>query len=210
MTLKSEVPVLHWYNGELLTMAENLGRRLLPSFNTSTGIPHGKVSSALNFPSKNKQKTYDEYISIIFLQSKIFLDFVQNPFRTRDLKWFDLQFRSFQRIIINHKNCFHKLYLLVFWNFIFYNFSIRSISDTAYAVYPSLGKHALLVQAQWFWSLLPFPASLAILSMNKRHTKLWTGSGRSDIGKIYNYFAYGDRSSWHFALASLAHVLKYN
>ncbi|CAH0578191.1 unnamed protein product [Chrysodeixis includens] len=43
-TLKHEVPCLHWYNGELLTMAEDLGKRLLPSFNTSTGIPHGKIN----------------------------------------------------------------------------------------------------------------------------------------------------------------------
>ncbi|CAG4955198.1 unnamed protein product [Colias eurytheme] len=42
--LKNEVPALHWYNGELLQKAEDLGRRLLPAFNTSTGIPHGRVN----------------------------------------------------------------------------------------------------------------------------------------------------------------------
>ncbi|XP_045509540.1 ER degradation-enhancing alpha-mannosidase-like protein 3 [Colias croceus] len=42
--LKNEVPALHWYNGELLRKAEDLGRRLLPAFNTSTGIPHGRVN----------------------------------------------------------------------------------------------------------------------------------------------------------------------
>nr|XP_021187519.2 ER degradation-enhancing alpha-mannosidase-like protein 3 [Helicoverpa armigera] len=42
--LKSEVPALQWYNGELLAMAEDLGKRLLPSFNTSTGIPHGRIN----------------------------------------------------------------------------------------------------------------------------------------------------------------------
>lgn len=42
--LKPEVLALQWYNGELLAMAEDLGRRLLPAFNTSTGIPHGKVN----------------------------------------------------------------------------------------------------------------------------------------------------------------------
>lgn len=45
--LKYDVPVLQWYNGELLAMAADLGKRLLPSFNTSTGIPHGKVSKLL-------------------------------------------------------------------------------------------------------------------------------------------------------------------
>ena len=35
---------LDWYNGELLRMSEELGRRLLPAFNTSTGLPYPKVS----------------------------------------------------------------------------------------------------------------------------------------------------------------------
>ncbi|KAJ8737528.1 hypothetical protein PYW08_000123 [Mythimna loreyi] len=43
-TLKHDVPALQWYNGELLKMAENLGKRLLPAFNTSTGIPHGRIN----------------------------------------------------------------------------------------------------------------------------------------------------------------------
>ena len=34
---------LDWYNSELLTMSEELGRRLLPAFNTSTGLPYPKV-----------------------------------------------------------------------------------------------------------------------------------------------------------------------
>ncbi|CAK1588810.1 unnamed protein product [Parnassius mnemosyne] len=42
--LRGEVAVLRWYNGELLALAEDLGRRLLPAFNTSTGIPHGRVN----------------------------------------------------------------------------------------------------------------------------------------------------------------------
>lgn len=45
--LKNEVPALEWYDGELLAMAEDLGRRLLPAFNTSTGIPHGRVSTLI-------------------------------------------------------------------------------------------------------------------------------------------------------------------
>lgn len=34
-----------WYRGELLEMAKDLGYRLLPAFNTSTGIPHARVRS---------------------------------------------------------------------------------------------------------------------------------------------------------------------
>ncbi|VVC96952.1 unnamed protein product [Leptidea sinapis] len=44
MALKHDIPTLQWYNGELLDMAEDLGRRLLPAFNTSTKIPHGRVN----------------------------------------------------------------------------------------------------------------------------------------------------------------------
>ncbi|CAH2240998.1 jg15130, partial [Pararge aegeria aegeria] len=43
-SLKNDILVLKWYNGELLTMAEDLGRRLLPAFYTSTGIPHGRIN----------------------------------------------------------------------------------------------------------------------------------------------------------------------
>ena len=37
-------PHMSWYRGELLTMAKDLGNRLLPAFNTSTGIPHPRVN----------------------------------------------------------------------------------------------------------------------------------------------------------------------
>ena len=32
-----------WYNGELVGLAEELGKRLLPAFETSTGIPYPRV-----------------------------------------------------------------------------------------------------------------------------------------------------------------------
>lgn len=35
---------LDWYNSELLDLAEDLGRRLLPAFETNTGIPHPRVN----------------------------------------------------------------------------------------------------------------------------------------------------------------------
>lgn len=34
-----------WYNNELVPMAKEIGYRLLPAFNTSTGIPYPRVSS---------------------------------------------------------------------------------------------------------------------------------------------------------------------
>ena len=36
---------LPWYNGELLSLAHDLGKRLLPAFNTQTGIPYARVCS---------------------------------------------------------------------------------------------------------------------------------------------------------------------
>lgn len=35
---------MHWYRGELLAMAKDIGFRLLPAFNTTTGIPHARVN----------------------------------------------------------------------------------------------------------------------------------------------------------------------
>ncbi|XP_065342933.1 ER degradation-enhancing alpha-mannosidase-like protein 3 isoform X2 [Cloeon dipterum] len=36
--------IMSWYRGELLSMAKDLGFRLLPAFNTTTGIPHGRIN----------------------------------------------------------------------------------------------------------------------------------------------------------------------
>lgn len=35
--------IMPWYKGELLSLAKDLGFRLLPAFNTTTGIPHSRV-----------------------------------------------------------------------------------------------------------------------------------------------------------------------
>ena len=35
---------LPWYQGELLALAHDLGRRFLPAFQTPTGIPYARVS----------------------------------------------------------------------------------------------------------------------------------------------------------------------
>ncbi|KAF2879152.1 hypothetical protein ILUMI_27004, partial [Ignelater luminosus] len=40
--LQQRAEVLQWYRGELLNMAKDLGYRLLPAFNTTTGIPHSR------------------------------------------------------------------------------------------------------------------------------------------------------------------------
>lgn len=36
---------MHWYTGELLLLAKDIGYRLLPAFNTTTGIPHARVNT---------------------------------------------------------------------------------------------------------------------------------------------------------------------
>jgi mannosidase alpha-like ER degradation enhancer 1 len=38
---------LPWYNGQLLNMAHDLGRRLLPAFSTPTGIPYARVRALI-------------------------------------------------------------------------------------------------------------------------------------------------------------------
>ncbi|XP_075149717.1 ER degradation enhancer, mannosidase alpha-like 2 isoform X2 [Haematobia irritans] len=42
--IRKNAQVMPWYKGELLEMARDLGYRLLPAFNTSTGIPHARVN----------------------------------------------------------------------------------------------------------------------------------------------------------------------
>lgn len=39
---------LQWYNGELLVMAKDLGYRLMPAFNTTTGIPYSRVRTKIS------------------------------------------------------------------------------------------------------------------------------------------------------------------
>lgn len=41
--------IMLWYKGELLDMAKDVGYRLLPAFNTTTGIPHSRVSLVTQF-----------------------------------------------------------------------------------------------------------------------------------------------------------------
>lgn len=37
-------PMFSWYNGQLLNLATDLGNRLLPAFNTTTGLPHPRIN----------------------------------------------------------------------------------------------------------------------------------------------------------------------
>lgn len=41
--LQQRAGIMPWYQAELLTMAKDLGYRLLPAFNTTTGIPYSRV-----------------------------------------------------------------------------------------------------------------------------------------------------------------------
>ncbi|POI30175.1 hypothetical protein CIB84_006075 [Bambusicola thoracicus] len=42
--LKDKGEYMQWYNGELLHMAKELGYKLLPAFNTTSGLPYPRVS----------------------------------------------------------------------------------------------------------------------------------------------------------------------
>ena len=41
--LKNDGLAMQWYNDELLDMSKDIGERLMPAFNTTTGIPYPKV-----------------------------------------------------------------------------------------------------------------------------------------------------------------------
>lgn len=44
LMLKEKGEYMQWYSGELLHMATQLGYKLLPAFNTTSGLPYPRVS----------------------------------------------------------------------------------------------------------------------------------------------------------------------
>ncbi|KAG7203501.1 hypothetical protein KM043_013559 [Ampulex compressa] len=42
--LQQRADIIPWYRGELLKLAKDLGYRFLPAFNTTTGIPYGRIN----------------------------------------------------------------------------------------------------------------------------------------------------------------------
>lgn len=48
--------ILTWYDNELLSMAKDLGFRLLPAFNSSTGIPHARINLKYGMNDKELAK----------------------------------------------------------------------------------------------------------------------------------------------------------
>jgi mannosidase alpha-like ER degradation enhancer 3 len=50
---------MSWYNSELLDLAEDLGRRLLPAFDTKTGIPHSRVNLKYGLEPDHLRKAYE-------------------------------------------------------------------------------------------------------------------------------------------------------
>lgn len=51
--IQKEASMMIWYRGELLEMAKDLGYRLLPAFNTSTGLPHARVNLKYGMKSES-------------------------------------------------------------------------------------------------------------------------------------------------------------
>lgn len=49
LMLKEEGHHMRWYQDELLHMAKDLGLRLLPAFNTSSGLPYPRVRMGSGF-----------------------------------------------------------------------------------------------------------------------------------------------------------------
>lgn len=55
--IQKSAEVMPWYKGELLEMARELGYRLLPAFNTSTGIPHARVNLRTGMKDEKLKKS---------------------------------------------------------------------------------------------------------------------------------------------------------
>lgn len=49
--LKEKGEYMQWYNDELLQMAKQLGYKLLPAFNTTSGLPYPRVSNSEKYGS---------------------------------------------------------------------------------------------------------------------------------------------------------------
>ncbi|XP_055849202.1 ER degradation-enhancing alpha-mannosidase-like protein 3 isoform X2 [Episyrphus balteatus] len=55
--IQKDLKIMPWYKGELLEMARDLGYRLLPAFNTSTGIPHARVNLRTGMKDEQLKKS---------------------------------------------------------------------------------------------------------------------------------------------------------
>lgn len=55
--VQKDLKIMPWYKGELLEMARDLGYRLLPAFNTSTGIPHARVNLRTGMKDEQLKKS---------------------------------------------------------------------------------------------------------------------------------------------------------
>ncbi|XP_054157935.1 ER degradation-enhancing alpha-mannosidase-like protein 3 [Oppia nitens] len=51
--LNQKYQLMAWYSGQLLELAKDLGYRLLPAFNTTTGIPHPRINLKYGLKSDN-------------------------------------------------------------------------------------------------------------------------------------------------------------
>lgn len=58
-----DVSLIAGYNGQLLNLALDLGKRLLPAFDTPTGIPYGTVALPLPLAFC---RCYSEFLSVVF------------------------------------------------------------------------------------------------------------------------------------------------
>lgn len=72
--VKDRIGVMQWYRGELLEMAKDIGYRLLPAFNTSTGIPQARVCLLFQLILKYLFSLYKSRI-IIIIKKKILINY---------------------------------------------------------------------------------------------------------------------------------------
>lgn len=77
--LKEKGEYMQWYNGELLHMAKELGYKLLPAFNTTSGLPYPRVSSVsvMQDYSCNQYFCCFDFISVSKITS-VFIKWAEN------------------------------------------------------------------------------------------------------------------------------------
>lgn len=65
--LQLNMNVMHWYKGELLLLAKDIGFRLLPAFNTTTGIPHARVCNINDQIQIKNENNSNELVLVMFM-----------------------------------------------------------------------------------------------------------------------------------------------
>lgn len=76
--LKEKGEYMQWYNGELLHMAKELGYKLLPAFNTTSGLPYPRVSSVSVMQDYSCNEDFCCFDFVICFQNYFYIKWTEN------------------------------------------------------------------------------------------------------------------------------------